>query len=699
MALPGTHCAPSPALLGLREGLNGLFFTSLSSSSSSSSSNPSPQAHRLGAHAGLPLELFLRIIESVRFDTHENDDGDDVDGEEEDLVRCSHVCSGWRKAIVGCGRLWRELEVVKVCEFAGVERARAIGQRSKGCLRLLTLNFSYSGDIPLASLPIVVMLKQILREISTHDGARQLREFELDLKPLRYMEDLEVPYRCIALATQFAEYSAVNLKTLRILTALDRFPSGAPFFFALPSLHKLVVSSSQFDNGATPAMLPDFFQTTATIEAAQVSACQLAVLTLSGTSMMDGNFADFPCLRVVKLCNVKVSNLYGFLSKCADTLEVLWLRGVTSDPSNRFLPPPAGGGGIKDLPPVLPLPALKDLQICGWTTPHLFIAPKQDSAHFVVSTPILKRVSFARQNLTESDSDDEADYILPSRSLTAAALSTLFRTAGLLTHLDLTGTNVTDEMLIAALPYASASLSHLRIGETSAAKDALVERLASLAPQLTWLDVYSRPDFGFEGKVSVQALARFAKRMKGLSPTRRWMSDWELTLVTTKPYEPDPTLSSLRQTLRNLLVTLTPSQLDHLISSSLVLNPPPSSLPYEVVRAELLALGTPPPPAGTGTGGTTPLVAGQPQQEKERKKKKAKQLGAVPVPQATVDAAAAALVAWQTRREEEAAVQWCEKEDGVELVWGKAGCGLPGCECEKVYPGWDDWHEGEDEDR
>lgn len=87
---------------------------------------------------------------------------------------------------------------------------------------------------------------------------------------------------------------------------------------------------------------------------------------------MDGNYVSFPSLSTIKLLcvpsfvsflekrltrlfslsKVKCCNLLSLLKSCAPTLELLWLRKVTSDPSNRFLPPPPAGG-TKDLPGVL----------------------------------------------------------------------------------------------------------------------------------------------------------------------------------------------------------------------------------------------------------------------------------------------------------------------------------------------------------
>ncbi|GAA5853136.1 hypothetical protein JCM8547_000214 [Rhodosporidiobolus lusitaniae] len=707
----------SNTLLGPREGHANLFFVSLAPPPPSDLGDPPPPSPLFGkpqrlTYGGVPLEVFLQIMHRVRSDEpnseddDEGDEGDEGSGGELDLIRASHVCLGWRRAILGCGRLWTELEGVKVASFGGVERVRAVAERSKGNLRTLTLSFACDSEMGLSALPVVSMLRQILREVSTRDSARKLKVLKLDLKPFRYAEDIEAPFNCIVVAAQFAEFSAVNLTTFHISSYLDRFPSGAPFFFALPSLRNLSLSSQQYDP-PPDSRLPDFFQTLATIEGAQVSAVRLTSLKLCGTSLMDGNYPSLPNLRKLQLCSVKCSNLYGLLSKCAGTLELLKLLGVSADPSNRFLPPPPVGG-TKDLPPVLELPRLADLQLAGYNTPSLYTSPTQTTSHFSTSTPVLKRCSFSSQPLFDPDVSDEGDPVDPLQSLTTESLSTLFRNSPWLSKLDLTGTSVTEAMLIASLPFAGSALTALRIGETPAATDSLIDRLSNLMPQLRWLDVWARPGMGMgmgmggEQKVSVQALARLAMRLKGLSPMRRWLSEWSVTFVTTNPHPSDsPTLSTLRHTLRGFLTSLSPSQLEHLVSSSLVLNSPPNAMSYASVKAEVLALGTPPAPI-TGDGspfgvstkglGSTSAATGDAMALKKKKQKQQQLLLRPAAPQNIVDSASSALKAWQKRREEEWALEWIGKEEGVKVEWG-VGCGDPSCGCGKGHPGWGEWNE------
>jgi hypothetical protein len=86
--------------------------------------------------------------------------------------------------------------------------------------------------------------------------------------------------------------------------------------------------------------------------------------------------------------------------------------------------------------------------------------------------------------------------------------------------------------------------------------------------------------------------------------------------------------------------------------------------------------------------------------EKDKMPKKKKKEPVRPAAdQTVVNSASTALKSWVSRREEELAVEWCEKEEGVELVWGKT-CDEPKCECMKSgYPGWEEWYGQEEEDR
>jgi len=319
---------PKALRQGLPEGYAFLFFAAAA---------PPPSKHAVTHSRGVPLETFIAVMHLVR------------DGSERDLVQATHVCAGWRRAILECGQLWSDLDQVNVVDYATVDRVRAVASRAKDNLRRIVLTFDVVDDLSLCTT-IAIVVKQIFREVS-RSGARGLKELVVDMRPLVHlMEDLEPAYNVVVLAVHFAEFSAVNLRTLKVLTPLDRFPTGAPFFFSLPDLDKLVVTSSPGEPYGD-ARLPDFFSTSASLGGAQLTSCALTRLVLRGTSLMDSTFPSFPQLRDVKFFSVRVCNLYGLLTS-APRIERLWLRGVQTDPANRFLPPTPGGGN-KDVPPPL----------------------------------------------------------------------------------------------------------------------------------------------------------------------------------------------------------------------------------------------------------------------------------------------------------------------------------------------------------
>ncbi|GAA5866783.1 hypothetical protein JCM1840_004265 [Sporobolomyces johnsonii] len=669
--------ASRAALLLPPEGHASIFFSSASSSSGqASTASLSPR--------GLPQEIFLHIMAYLH---------------EHQLVRCSHVCSNWRKAIVGCNTLWTELEAVDVATFEALDRVRAVASRSKGALRTLSLCLEDHLDIGLDQLT-PILLRQILREITVLDGARNLRHLELDLLSFRYQADEAPAYDCV-----FAEFSAVNLETLKILTALDRFPAGAPFLSALPSLKKLLVSSERLEPTAH-SRLPDFFG--AQPESPGTSG--LTTLVLAGPSLRDPALPSFPHLRTLKLYDTPVDNLYELLTKCASTLETLWLRGVSADPPSKYLPL-APGATQKDTPPVLLLPRLTDVQICGEDAPLLWLKPTTSSSSFCTDTPVLRMVSFSEQHHFDAECADEIgeaniDAVV---TLSGEALCNLFRNSPQLEAVNLTDTNVDPAMLIASLPFASAALTHINIGGTPAACDALIDRLHDLAPQLSWLGTYS-DDCEGEMLVSVQALARFARATKqSLSPLRTSRTDWHLTIVAHRPFRySSPSVSDLRATLRNHLATLSPSQLSHL-TSSLTLNTPPTlpgiaaTLAFSSLKSEIHSLASPPSPSpyldpfpanpGEYTAVALKLKKWQAQHGAAAAAAAAK---TVATPQMVV-AAEDAMQAWVTRREQDAALAWCEEEEGVELLWGHGWCGITGAHCDCLD--WGLWRGGEHDDK
>lgn len=123
-------------------------------------------------------------------------------------------------------------------------------------------------------------LRAILREISK-SGAKHLKNIELDLMAYGGLDDVEPAYLLIQLLAQFVEHSAVYLDALTITSELRRFPSGAPFFAAMPSLKRLQLSSIS-DEPFDDARLPEFLCGPASLSDYQICSCTLRSLVLSG---------------------------------------------------------------------------------------------------------------------------------------------------------------------------------------------------------------------------------------------------------------------------------------------------------------------------------------------------------------------------------------------------------------------------------
>ncbi|BGP27269.1 hypothetical protein JCM10295v2_006233 [Rhodotorula toruloides] len=578
--------------------------------------------------SGVPLDVFLQIMHEVKEES------------ETDLVWASHVCKGWRKAILGCEHLWGELEDVEAGSLFALDRVRGFAERSKGNLRTLSITFDAGlQDLHISTVPIIV--KQVLQEVAKRDGGKSLTEFELDLRGLRYHDDIEPIYAAIVLAAQFAEFSAVrSLKTFKIYSTVDRFPAGAPFFFALPGVEYLVLTSEPYELPGD-ARLPDFFSASATLQNSQISSCALKKLVLSGVSLLDSVFPDFPHLSVIKMW------------MCAPTLEVLWLRDVTTDAAVRYLPSAKDGSGVKDLPEPLDLPRLKNVGIAS--SPFLWSTPTQTSINFVTLTPALTKASFTSQQHFDEHEQENEGVISYCDGLSTASLTTFLRNSPALAHVNLSRCTLPADMLASALASAPATLTTLCIGGTAAACDAVIDRLHTLLPQLKWLDVWS-PDK--QGKVSVLALARLAQRLKRSNVLSWWIGSESLTIVTNNPFsDDDPTLPNLRSSVRALLLTLSDAQLAH-IPPHLDLNLTPSTPSYDAVKAELLALPAPPPeppyPAAGPPAGATPA-------ELAAKQKKLNPPYKPPASQQIFDDTVAAVKRWNKRREEELAIERMEK--------------------------------------
>lgn len=139
----------------------------------------------------------------------------------------------------------------------------------------------------------------MFHEISRLDGARSLRKLHLDLRPYReYPDELEAAYKAIVVAVQFAEFSAVNLTDFKLITVLPRFPAGAPFWFSVPSLKSLVITSRGDDDGSR---LPDFFSTSEAVASTQLTTSRLEKILLVNTSLRDVTYPSFEHLTDLKL--------------------------------------------------------------------------------------------------------------------------------------------------------------------------------------------------------------------------------------------------------------------------------------------------------------------------------------------------------------------------------------------------------------
>lgn len=299
------------------------------------------------------------------------------------------------------------------------------------------------------------------------------------------------------------------------------------------------------------------------------------------------------------------------------------------------------------------LPYLRHVRVCGGSA-LLWAAPSATSPDFLTDTPLLRKASFSQQDELDQEAafDRGEDGSVPaSQRLSADVLSTFLRSTVHLTVLNLANTNVTTEMLLTALPYASSALTTLSVAGTEAATDALVDRLHALVPALTLLDVRHA---GWP-LLTLPALARLASRLLRASPLPRWLGSFALTLYVDGPFSnvpSSPTLGTLTSELRTALAVLSPTQLALLAQSAPALNDPPNALPFVVVRQEVLALA-----------GVNVLPAGQ----------------------ALVDAARAALGRWQRRREDEWALAWCREND-IEMLLDDEGIE-------------DDWEDEEGDDR
>ncbi|GAA5939216.1 uncharacterized protein JCM15063_004453 [Sporobolomyces koalae] len=553
---------------------------------------------------GLPLQCFLLVMQSL---------------DELDLVQASHVCTNWRKAILGSSTLWTDLDDVQLhnnYRLVELERVRAIASRS----------------------------------------------------------------RLVPMIVHFAEFSAVNLREFRLLSKLPRFPTGG-FFLSLSSLESVYITCSPGLNYRDD--LPDLFLDGCLQAAASGAvSSNVRSLQLDGLNVEGSTFPRFPKLARLKLDRVSIPSLYRFLESCASSLEMLALCQVTSDPPSRYVAqPPSSNGNLlgwldKDVVAVLSFPKLRHVQICGEGTPLLWVLPTERHTSFMCDTPTLEVLDFGQQierndsvSRYDIDYDDDDDYededededeyeyeyqnqiqgpIKACFNLSADPLLSLFRRAPRLRSINFKGTNLTEGMLLSSLTEATPFLRHLALGGTLACVDTVLDRLATLVPHLEYLDVYDEKKFGVQGlNGTIQGYGSYRK------------------LATSA--------AEKRMSLKALVGTLSPAQLSQL-GSKLRFNPDGSfpRITFASIKAELaelVAIRADPPYASP-----FPPKPGEPAYDKPKSGSKNKNNGVnIVATRETFEQADRLLQDWVTQREEDAAHDWLVRPSNQVLLTHDCG--------------------------
>ncbi|SCV69169.1 BQ2448_2189 [Microbotryum intermedium] len=602
----------------------------------------------------LPIELLCRIAHQL---------------DEQNLITMTHVSKNWRKALLAEPKLWWRLEELVMNHDESINRVSRFTQRSRGELRFLELEFDNmcECDSDMASIGI---LRSCLQEIVRHDGARKLDAIEVTMRGYEEEGDVDGAFECLAmvlqvitLSTVFCQFAAINLKWLNIDALFERFPSGAPFFAMLPQLQHFLVSSVALEL-PNDISLPDVFSATYTGQRSSSVCKRLEIMSLYGCLLMDTHFPDMPALRIIDLLGVRCDNLYELLSKAAWSLQDLRLASVETKAPARFIQPEAMSNNDSDLTPVLQLPRLLHFRYrCERKTSSFWTSPTNaTSLPFNVETGALKTLSFNTMYWACIDYDQTyIDEALTSRTLEKQELINIFRQAPMLQALDLGRVlrASSPSLLTDALSAARGvpALTHLIIG--AGLSDNSLETLHSLTPNLRYLDVR-------ETGVTLPALARFANRLRNGSPARlrTWLDKrFRLTVVSTKPVQ-EPKLSQLRLDLRNLLVTLSGTQVAHLVTQ-LVLNSPPNGPTFPTVKAEIFSLASCPTTRSSSAimDNSSPNGAGN-----YGGKKPGKGATRSAAPALINDSARRALTMWQVRREQEQAIEWFESSR-LDLVW------------------------------
>lgn len=611
-----------------------------------------------GRLLGLPLDCFLRI---AVFASQGRQQG------RLELLYLSHVCSAWRRTLLGFPALWTNV-CVDLASLDCLDPLRAWADRGKGGMKTLELVCNRPDEdlgLDLASLPVqattkvraaqapsqrtVLTLEQLVfNEISVRDGARNLRRISINLAA--YGDDEGNVNRLLEMLLNFCQYAAVSLADLTIVTALQ-IPVS-PIFATCLALRTLEVVSA---NQAAPGHVNNF-PVNALVGESQVVSSPIESLSIYGALLADPVFPSFSRLTTLGLFNLTISNLYGLLEK-TPALRKLVLGNVKPDP--RAAPAAAD----QDLPAILQLDELREA-VFGGSSSNLWSSgtPSAGTASdILIHAPLLQAISYAGgevdllSDLEEERGDCEccsANVTLtefaPNYRLTTQSLTALLRTSPLLAALNLNRTGLPLSSLFDALATPN-RLTHLHLCET--ASDVLLAALDRLVPHLEYLDV--RECNGYSGEhipVTLPELARLAQRYVALE------RGVPLVLVVDEGsmgYDEmgGPTTEPLRRMELGLLITaLSHNQVEHVIHS-FPYNPPPYATPYETVQQEVRNFSIAPKRLSDkgevvyGRGSNTVASLAKVREAKD------------------------ALARWQGLKEELGAVEYCRVAEGVELLY------------------------------
>lgn len=188
------------------------------------------------------------------------------------IIRMTHVCGEWRRTLCDAQQLWTRWEPIDLTDPKSIKRVKVLAGRAKGGLQELRLTVPYAvnefgGDMSEVS----TALRKTLAEISK-TGGRAISSVSMDLAELGHDDKA---YEMISRLVTFVEYTSSSIKTFTIFSALARYPSGRPFWTAMPGLQHLVLAS--LPDGLASSI--PFFETKD-----RPTTCMLRTLHLSGES-------------------------------------------------------------------------------------------------------------------------------------------------------------------------------------------------------------------------------------------------------------------------------------------------------------------------------------------------------------------------------------------------------------------------------